>query len=194
MLVHTLVCWVKLVSYLSLYVAGERIEMGGIVDPVRGTLIYRETTEFETVEPEVGSEFTKKKIKKVTSESSWIGQGPVKKAPAVVVEMPPVPAVVPGQEVNPWHDEEVESNPLYSASEYVSDFQNPLYSRQSVAEGEELLVEGGGETGTNDDIPLLPIQDNSRAARDRPESTSATTDDYDYSDYLQPEGDVDTLF
>lgn len=183
--------------------------MGGIVDPVRGALVYRETTEVETVEPEAGSEFTKKKIKKVTSESSWIGQGSAKKAPSPPVVVTP-PVVVPeGQEVSPWHDEEVESNPLYSTSEYVSDFQNPLYSRQSVAEheGEGMLMMeeggggggggGGGEMGTSDDIPLLPMQDNSHAARGRSaESTSAPTprDDYDYSDYLQPDGDVDTLF
>ena len=169
--------------------------MGGIVDPMRGALIYRETTEIETIMPEAGSEFTKKKIKKVTSESSWIGQ---KKVPPQVLVVPPVPTDVPlGQEVSPWHDEEVESNPLYSTTEYVSDFQNPLYSRQSVAEREgEMLMEGGGEMGTSDNIPLVPIKESSTsraAAKGRPD---AAPDDYDYSDYLQPESDrdVDTLF
>lgn len=149
---------------LSNTAAGEQIEMGGIVDPERGALIYRKTTQVETVEPEVGSDFTTKKIKTVTSESSWLGQGkPPEKVPLV------------DQEVKPWHDEEVESNPLYSSFDYVSDFHNPLYTnRQSAAEGSGVLSgagvpshSGGGGNeagvlderamGTSDVIPLVPV-------------------------------------
>ena len=127
---------------------GELVETGGIVDPERGALVYRKTTQVETVEPGMDSDFTTKKIKTVTSESSWLGQAKeAEKAGALPIGQP--------TEVKPWHDEEVESNPLYSATEYTSDFNNPLYSRQSAA-----LEDGEGSPppiGREDEIPLVPM-------------------------------------
>ena len=87
--------------YIILFLGGEQVEMGGIVDPERGALIYRKTTQFETVEPDKDSEFTMKKIKKVTSESTWLGQG---KEPEPQAKEPLSPQ---DQEAQPWHDEEV---------------------------------------------------------------------------------------
>lgn len=139
--------WIR--HYVLPSLAGEQVETGGIVDPERGALIYRKTTQVETVEPDMESEFTTKKIKTVTSESSWIGQAkePVK-AGVLPIGQP--------TEVKPWHDEEVESNPLYSATEYVSDFNNPLYSRQSAP-----LEDGEASPppiGKGDQIPLVPME------------------------------------
>ena len=117
---------------------GEHIEMGGIVDPESGgALIYRKTTQVESVEPEIGSEFKSKKIKKVTSETSWVGGGARK---SQEMKEP----LIEKDEVKPWHDEEVDGNPLYSSNDYVSDFQNPLYAnRLSTQEGAAIAASGG---------------------------------------------------
>lgn len=176
---------------MSVHAAGEQIEMGGIVDPERGALIYRKTTKVETIEPEDGSEFMVKKIKKVTSESTWLGQGkePEKTQP-------------PEQdEVKPWHDDELESNPLYSTSDYASDFQNPLYTnRQSTAEGNWALSSSVAAEETSDTVQLVPMsKEKSRASRGRPGSDESGdgSGGQGYMDYLaaQPGLDtVDTLF
>ena len=160
---------------ISPYTA-EQIEMGGIVDPERGALIYRKTTQVETVEPEDGSEFTVKKIKKVTSESTWIGQ-PEKVAP-------------PEQdEVKPWHDEEVDNNPLYSSATYASDFHNPLYTnQQSAVEGPWTLSSQGGPEETGDTIQLVPTnKKGGRASRGRPGSEVQ-----EYEQYLSAQPGIDT--
>ena len=145
--------------------------MGGIVDPERGALVYRKTTEVETVDPGEGSEFHKKKIKTVTSETSWLGK---KQKPDKV------PLVQDDKlDTQPWHDEEVESNPLYSTTDYDSNFQNPLYNRQSAASGQ--------------DIPMSQMP-RSRATRGLPD---ASEEEGDYTSYLsaQPGLDnADTLF
>lgn len=152
------------------------------MDPERGALIYRKTTHVETVVPEDGSDFTLKKIKKVTSETSWLGQskGPEKKQ---------VPEL---DEVKPWHDDELESNPLYSTSNYASDFQNPLYTHsQSAADGDWSFSSPGGGEETSDTTQLVP---GGRASRGHPESDESGGG---YMDYLaaQPGMDtVDTLF
>lgn len=156
--------------------------MGGIVDPERGALIYRKTTEVKTVDPDVDSDFTTKKIKTVTSESSWLGQAGREGEKAALQPT----------EVKPWHDEEVESNPLYSATEYTNDFHNPLYSRQTGAEPGGTMADS---VDMADDIPLVPL---SRASRGRPESGRAiVAGGQEYTDYLsaQPGLDnADTLF
>lgn len=158
---------------------GEHIEMGGAVDPERGALIYKKTTEVESVEPEAGSGYARKKIKKVTSESSWLGKPETDKHGSL-------------EEEEQWHDEEVEQNPLYSSSDYVTDFNNPLYNRRiSAAEGaaavalQEVELQQRAPTG----------KDGGRAARGRPGSQD--TRGQDYVDYLSEQpglGNADTLF
>lgn len=150
--------------------------MGGIVDPERGALVYRKTTQVETIEPDVDSNFTTKKIKTVTSESSWLGQG----KEGVAASQP--------TEVKPWQDEEVESNPLYTVTEYVTDFDNPLYSGQP-----EDREESPPPAGTGDEIPLVPMnEERSRVSRGRPGSGEAIAGGgQEYADYLS---NADTLF
>ncbi len=162
------------------------------MDPERGALVYRKTTQIETVEPEQGSEFTLKKIKKVTSETSWLGRKKDSDKEALIK------ATEDEVEVTPWHDEELESNPLYSSTHYVSDFQNPLYTnRQSTASHPNPVV--SEDTIEMSDItPLIPGEgkENSRASRARPGSDNSA-DSEGYIDYLsaQPDmGNVDTLF
>lgn len=142
--------------------------MGGIVDPERGALIYRKTTQVETVEPEAGSEFTQKKIKKITSETSWIGHSDKEAL---------VKATEQEEEVKPWHDEEIEANPLYSSTDYASDFKNPLYTnRQSTAESV-------GDTGADStDIALEQLKGGQGSSHQPAD---------EYADYI---GTVDTLF
>lgn len=169
--------------------AGEAIEMGGIVDPERGALIYRKTTEVETVEPEEGSDFKTKKIKKVTSETSWLGQTKPSDKEALIKD------TADEVEVQPWHDEEVESNPLYSSTDYDSNFQNPLYTnRQSTASGPEV-----GAAALAHTVGYFPapgaMKEKSRASRARPGSSDEGGDSY--MNYLsaQPGLDnADTLF
>ena len=163
------------------------MELGGIIDPERGALIYRKTTQVETVENETGSEFSKKKIKKVTSETSWLGQGKGKGDKE--------PLVKGDHEIKPYQDEEIEQNPLYSTDDYVSDFNNPLYSnRLSSAEGAAIAASGSFDT-TDTGLLMESSKEKSRAARGRPGSGDRGQE---YLDYLsaQPGVDdqVDTLF
>ena len=159
---------------------GERIEMGGVVDPERGALIYKKTTQVETLQQPVGTDFQHKKIKKVTSETSWLGKGEKETDKTGLVDA----------EQDEWHDEEVELNPLYSTNEYVTDFSNPLYNRRiSGVEGHETELQsrssrasgGSGKDG--------------RAARGRP--SPQDTGGREYVDYLSEQpglGKADTLF
>lgn len=145
--------------------------MGGIVDPDKGALIYRKTTQVETVEAEEGSGFAQKKIKKITSESSWLGQkNKSDKEPLVKTES------------QQWQDDEIEANPLYSSSDYVTDFRNPLYSNRLSAVEET--------TGASDE------QGKGRASRGKPGSDDKGQE---YVNYLSAtpgldSNTADTLF
>ena len=162
---------------------GEHFEMGGIIDPERGALIYRQTTQVEKVHPEEGSDFRHKKIKRITSETSWIGTG------AGTTQKQPF---LDEDAIEPWHDDEVEQNPLYSTSDYVSDFHNPLYARRlSAAEGATIAATGIVE---RDDMQLL-TPSGGRAARGRPGSEDSGGQEY--VDYLSADpglDNADTLF
>lgn len=154
------------------------------MDPERGALVYRKTTQVETVEPDVASSFTTKKIKTVTSESSWLGQAKEGAAEAGAAEAGSEPT-----EVKPWQDEEVESNPLYAATEYLSDFHNPLYSRQS-----EEREESPPPTGTGDEIPLVSMKvEKSRVSRGYPGRGGAVLAGGD-QEYTDDFSNADTLF
>lgn len=165
------------------FIEGERVELGGIIDPEKGALIYRKTTEVQTLSTEVGSEFSKKKIKKVTSETNWLGRAKGSKEPLVQ------------DETKPWQDEEIEQNPLYSTNDYVSDFNNPLYAnRHSAAAGAAVAA---SDTFDTDDTGLL-LQESkgkSRASRGRPGSSDSGQG---YVKHLSAEpgvdDQVDTLF
>ena len=161
----------------------ERIEMGGVVDPDRGALLYKKTTKVETVQG--SGEIPRKKIKKVTSEMSWLGK-PGKKSDQVTL-------IDEAGEEEQWHDEETEQNPLYSTKDYVTDFDNPLYNRRiSGIEGGG----GGGEDGRSSRASGASSgKDGGRAARGRP--TSQDTGGKAYVDYLSEQPDLreaDTLF
>ena len=159
-------------------VEGEHVEMGGVIDPEKGAVHYRRTTQVEVAETDVGSEFSQKKIKKVTSETSWLGKSKKPDKEPLVRE-----------EVKPWQDDEIEQNPLYSSSDYVSDFNNPLYSnRLSAAEGAAIAASGSFDES---DKGLL-LKDKGRASRGRPGSGDKGQQ---YVDYLSAQpGEVDTLF
>lgn len=162
---------------------GERVEMGGIVDPDKGALIYRKTTEVETVEPEPGSEFSRKKIKKITSETTWLGNK----------RKPDKKPLVENEEVKPWHDDEIEMNPLYSTSDYISDFNNPLYTnRLSAAEGAAIAASESFEQSD-----MEPGKGHSGVSQGRPGSSDKGEEHVDYLS-AQPDlkdGDTaDTLF
>ena len=164
--------------------------MGGVIDPEKGTLLYRKTTQVETVEPG-GDQLQRKRVKKVTDETQWIG--PHKKKQ---------PLLTPHEEEEedisqePWHDEEVEQNPLYSSSDYVSDFNNPLYTQRMSGAGGAAVV--GSEPIEMDDIALLgptkKEKDGGRAARGK---LGAGDHGQEYLEYLSAQpglDEVDTLF
>lgn len=152
--------------------------------PNRGALVYKKTTKVEMVdEPERGTG-AQKKIKKVTSETSWIGKQEREQDTSALVP--------PEEEVEAWHDEEVEQNPLYSTRDYETDFSNPLYTRRmSGAEGvddQELQSRSSRASGGSG-------KDGGRAARGRP--SSQDTGGKEYVDYLSEQPDfeqADTLF
>ncbi len=144
--------------------------MGGIVDPEgQRALVYRKTTQVETVDPGKDSGFQRKKIKKVTSESSWIGTAKEGKAPLLAHEE------TEDVELQPWHDQEVETNPLYTSSDYVSDFNNPLYApRLSTTEAGAMAAAS---------IPRPPRRGDGRATHGKPSEPEAT-----------PQSGVDTYY
>lgn len=157
--------------------------MGGVVDSERGALVYKKKTEVETVEMQEGTEFTRKKIKKVTSETSWIGKPERESDKSGLLEE---------EELEVWHDEEVERNPLYSTKDYVTDFSNPLYARRisGAVEGEGIEQQSRSSRASGGSG-----KDGGRAARGRP--TSQDTGGKEYVDYLSEQpglGKADTLF
>ena len=152
--------------------------MGGVIDEERGALIYKKTTKVETVDRPEGAEFTRKKIKKVTSETSWIGKPETESDRDGLLDE---------DDEDVWHDEEIEQNPLYSTSEYVSDFSNPLYSRRISGKVEEQQSRSSRASGGS--------KDGGRAARGRP--SPQDTGGREYVDYLSEQpglGKADTLF
>ena len=99
---------------------GEQVEMGGIVDPERGALIYKKTTKTQVLKEDSG-EYQERRIKTVIDEHSWIGKPSQKKKQ---------PSAEEAEESfhDPPAESQLELNPLYSAEDYASDYQNPLYS------------------------------------------------------------------
>ena len=152
--------------------------MGGVVHPNRGALFYKKTTKVETVDEPDRGVGAQKKIKKVTSETSWICKPERESDTSALV----------GQEEEAWHDDQVEQNPLYSTRDYVTDFSNPLYARRmSGVEGEEIELQSRSSRGSG--------KDGGRAARGRP--SSPDTGGKEYVDYLSEQPDfeqADTLF
>ena len=154
----------------------ESVTVGGVFDPDKGALIFREEVEETVITPEEGSEFQTKKITRVTSETRRLGmaQKPPPKATARQ------PLLEKG--AKSWSDEtsQVEANPLYSSNDYVTDFSNPLYSnRQSAAEAAAIAT--SEQVEMDDMAPLVSGGKGSKGKR-RPGS-----------DY-QPEEEVDVLF
>lgn len=128
--------------------------VGGVFHPDMGALIYREEIEETVITPEEGSEFQTKKIRRVTSETRRLGEVP--KPPKKKGQKQPLLEAVDGGQPKSWSDEtsHVEANPLYSSSDYVTDFSNPLYTnRQSVAEAAAATM--SEHMGTDDISPLI---------------------------------------
>ena len=151
------------------------------MDPSRGALVYKKTTKVETVTESDRGGIPKKKIKKVTSETSWLGkQERVGDTSALLDE-----------EEEGWQEEEVEQNPLYSTREYEADFSNPLYSRRLSGTEQETELQSRSSRASGGSGKA----DGGRAARGRP--SSQDTGGREYVDYLseQPDlGKADTLF
>ena len=171
------------------------MEMGGVIHPEKGALVYKKTTQVETVPPLDGSG-QPRKIKKVTSETSWIGKSDKKgKGKGKKKGETPLLSAEEGAE-EPWHDEEVEHNPLYSDDAYDSDFSNPLYQRRlSTSEG--AVMAAAADLARGDRQPLVPPRDGGRAARGRQPGSGDRERSREYVDYLsaQPGLDsADTLF
>lgn len=171
--------------YPFLPTEGERIEMGGIIDPGKGALLYRKTTETSLQSTE-GSEYQRKRVRKITDETKWISSS--QKQPLIPVEE--------DIEIQPWHDEEVEQNPLYSSSDYVSDFNNPLYFRQMAAtEAEAIAASESFGMDDRDTTPLAPKEkERGRAARGRPGPEDHGREYMEYLSTTPGLGTVDTLF
>ena len=110
--------------------------IGGVFHPERGGLVYREEIEETVIKSDEGSEFTSKKITRVTSETRRLGE--TQKPPSKTGLKQPLLETTDGGKPKPqWSNEtsQVEANPLYSSNDYVTDFSNPLYSnRHSTAE------------------------------------------------------------
>lgn len=116
--------------------------MGGVFHPERGALVYREEIEETVIKGDEGSEFTSKKITRVTSETRRLGE--MQKPPSKTGLKQPLLETTDGGKPKPqWSNEtsQIEANPLYSSNDYVTDFSNPLYTnRHSTAEAAALAA------------------------------------------------------
>ncbi len=110
--------------------------------PERGALVYREEIEETVIKGDEGSEFTSKKITRVTSETRRLGD--MQKPPSKTGLKQPLLETTDGGKPKPqWSNEtsQIEANPLYSSNDYVTDFSNPLYTnRHSTAEAAALAA------------------------------------------------------
>ena len=110
--------------------------------PERGALVYREEIEETVIKGDEGSEFTSKKITRVTSETRRLGE--MQKPPSKTGLKQPLLETTDGGKPKPqWSNEtsQIEANPLYSSNDYVTDFSNPLYTnRHSTAEAAALAA------------------------------------------------------
>lgn len=116
--------------------------MGGVFHPERGALVYREEIEETVIKGDEGSEFSSKKITRVTSETRRLGE--MQKPPSKTgMKQPLLEATDGGKPKSQWSNEtsQIEANPLYSSNDYVTDFSNPLYTnRHSTAKGAALAA------------------------------------------------------
>ena len=111
---------------MSFFHKGERIEMGGVLDEERGALIYKKTTKVHVVPAPHGSDYQRKKVTSITSETGWLGRDSSKKTKVS----------------SPWKESVFDDkNPLYSDKDYGEDFLNPVF------EGMDDEVESGGGRG-----------------------------------------------
>ena len=143
---------------------GEQIEMGGIMDAEKGALIYKKTTKVQVVPSDSGSQFQKKKVTSITSETGWLGKGSPGK-----VKSPKKTQPVKSPWKESWSDDK---NPLYSEEDYGTDFFNPVY-------------EQGEVTGPSSSSMGAELDE-------RPSRHSDKGDEY--VDYLAGDQQVDTLF
>lgn len=120
------------------------VETGGIVQDDRA-LVYRRTTLVEEL-PSQDAEFQSKRVKTVIDETSWIGDKP--KRPSETPLPPPEATLIDAGKTRSW----VTENPLYSASDYDSDYNNPLYVKMNetkMVEARQLASEGEHATQTS---------------------------------------------
>lgn len=156
----------------------ESVTVGGVFHPDVGALVYREEIEETVITPEEGSEFQTKKIKRVTSETRRLGEAP--KPLKKKSQKQPLLEAIDGGQAKAWSDgtSQVEANPLYSSSDYVTDFSNPLYTnRQSVAE--EVAATTSTHMGTDDMLPLIGDSADGRGAKGKLKQSSDDLQDAD---------------
>ena len=153
--------------------------VGGVFHPERGGLVYREEVEETVITPEEGSEFQTKKITRVTSETRRLGEKPTSKPSKKKGQKQPLLEADGGQPKS-WSNEtsQVEANPLYSSSDYVTDFSNPLYTnRQSTAEAAAMTSSYQREM--DDMSPLISVSGGGKGDRGKPKQDSEDLGDAD---------------
>ena len=94
------------------------------MDQQRGALVYKKTTKVQVVPSESGSQFQKKKVTSITSETGWLGKGSPGK-----VKSPKKTQPVKSPWKQTWTED---TNPLYSEEDYGADFFNPVYDQGEV--------------------------------------------------------------
>lgn len=149
-------------------------------------MAFRQEIEETVIKQEEGSEFHTKKITRVTSETKWLGG---KQKPTG----PKQPFLETDGGALSAETSQVEANPLYSSSDYVTDFSNPLYTnRQSTAEAAALAA---SEQIEMDDMTPLVSSGGGRGARGKPPKPGSE-DQGKYLPYLsaQPEAEMDVLY
>ena len=153
--------------------------VGGVFHPDVGALVYREEIEETVIMPEEGSEFQTKKIKRVTSETRRLGEAP--KPLKKKGQKQPLLEAIDGGQSKVWSAEtsQVEANPLYSSSDYVTDFSNPLYTNRQSAAEEAAATTTSLHMGKDDTLPLIGDSVDSRGAKGKLKQTSDDLQDAD---------------
>ena len=92
-------------------------------------LVYRRTTLVEEMPlKDRDTEFQSKRVKTVIDETSWIGDKP--KRPSDAPPPPPQTTSRTAGDTQSW----ITDNPLYTPTEYESDYNNPLYVKMKVVQ------------------------------------------------------------
>ena len=169
-------------------VEGKHIEMAGIIDAEKGTLLYHKTMNVKTVETNGDDVFQKK----ITDETGWLGEDKTNINQRAIEK----PVKEPEKDAGLIE----QGNPLHSDKEYDVSFNNAMYSFKSDSSTDKKATEQQLQQQVEDDT--APTEGSTitnkmlTPSQRRGHKEAATKADNQYLDYLASEATdtVDTYF